>query len=83
MPEVADHEIKLDVLDIAQGVDAADVRNRRIVKGSQHVGQRIHATQMREIGGLFKRILSNGADVHIFHRSVRQLFGVVERGQTV
>ena len=38
---------------------------------------------MGEIGGLLKGILADGADFHVFHGCMRQLLGIVERGQTV
>jgi hypothetical protein len=38
---------------------------------------------MGEIGGLFQGVLADGADIHVFHRRVRQFLGIVERGQAV
>jgi len=44
LAQIADHEVKLDILNIAQRIDGSDVRDCGIVKGPQDVGERVHAT---------------------------------------
>ena len=83
LAKIADHEIELDVLDVAQRIDRADVRNLIAFKRPQHVDERIYLAQMANVGGLFQRFLADGAYVDVFDRGVSQLFRVVERGQFV
>src|ERR1019366_2963726 len=79
----ADHEIELDVLDVAQGIDRADVRNRIVFKRAENVNERVHLAQMADVGRLFQRVLADGADVYILDRGVGQLLRLIERGQLV
>ena len=83
LAEIADHEIELDVLDVAQGIDLRHERNRGIFENADHVGERVDLTQMADVGGLFQRVLADSADVDVFDGGVGQFLGVVERGQTV
>ncbi len=43
--QVADHQIEFDVLDIAKGIDGANVRNRFVFEGAQYVNQCVHIAQ--------------------------------------
>ena len=38
---------------------------------------------MGGVGGIVQRFLADGSNVNVFDRRVRELFGVVERGQLV
>ena len=64
-------------------IDGADVRNGIVFKRPENVDERVHLAQMADVGGLFQRVLADGADVHILDRGVRQLLRMVERGQFV
>ena len=68
--EVADHQVELDVLDVAQRIDGADVGDGVVFEGAQHVDQRIHVAQAGEERGLLQRLLADGGDVGVFHRGV-------------
>ena len=83
LSKIADHQVELDVLDIAQRIDRADMRNGRIVEGADHMGKRVHLAKVRRIGRILERLLSNGPDIDVLDRSVRQLFRIVERGQPI
>ena len=83
LAEIADHQIELDILDVAQRIDRADVGDGSVFKGANHVGQRVDVAQVPDVGGLFQSFLADGADVHVFDRSVGELLGVVERRELV
>ena len=83
LAQVADDEVEIHVLDIAQRIDAAHVRNGGIVKGAHHVRQRIHAAQAGGEGGLFQRLFADGGHVHVFHRGMNGFFWVVESSELV
>ncbi len=68
---------------MSQGVDGPNMRNLIAFERSQDVDKRIHLAQMADVGGLFQRVLADGAYVDVFHRGVRQLLRVVERGQFI
>ena len=72
--QVADHQVELDVFDVAQGIDGADMGNRIVLEGAQHVDQRIHVAQAGEERGFFQRFLADGGYVNIFNRGVGGLF---------
>ena len=59
------------------------MRNGVVFKRAENVNERVHLAQMADVGGLFQRVLADGADVDVFDRGVRQLLRVVERGQLV
>ncbi len=42
LAKIADHQVELDILDVAQRVDRPDVRNGIVFKRPQHVDQRVH-----------------------------------------
>ena len=54
LAKIADHQVELDVLDVAQRIDLAHVRNRGIVEDPDHVGERIHLPQMADVGGFLQ-----------------------------
>ena len=83
LPQVTDHQVEIDVLDVAKWIDRPDVRNGRIIEGADHVGQGVHIAQVPDVGAFFQSFLANGAHVHIFDRCVSQLFRVVKRRQAV
>ena len=83
LAEIADHEIELDILDVAQRIDGADMRNRIVFKSAQNVNERIHLAEMADVGGLFQRVLANGAYVHVLDRGMGQFLGMVEGGKLV
>ena len=64
-------------------VDGTDVRNRIVFKRPENVNERVHLAQMADVGGLFQRVLADGAYVHVLDRGVRQFLRMVERGQFV
>ena len=80
LAQIADHQIELDVLDIAQGIDGADVRNGVVLKRAENVNERVDLAQMADVGSLFQGVLADGAHVDVFDRSVGKFFGVIERG---
>ena len=65
LAEIADHEIELDILDVAQRIDGADVRNLIAFKGAENVNEGVHLAQMADVGGFFQRVLADGAYVYI------------------
>ena len=83
LAEVADHQVEFDILDIAQRVDGADMRDRIVFKGAQHMNQRVHLTQVADVGGLLERFLADRADVDVFDGGVREFLGLVDGGQPV
>ena len=83
LAEIADQQIELHVLDVAQRIDRPHVRNRGIVEDPHDVRQRVDIAQMRRVGRVFQRFLADRAHVHVFHRSMGQLLRVVERGQAI
>jgi hypothetical protein len=83
LAQIADHEIEIDVLNVAQWIDRADMRNRVVLKRAQYVNERIHLAQVADVGSLFQRVLADGTYVHVFDRGVRELLRVIERGQLV
>ena len=68
--QVADHQIEFDVLDVAQRIDGADMRDRVVFKSAQHVNQRVHIAQAGQEGRLLERLLPDGRNIHILHRRV-------------
>ena len=52
LTEVTDHQIKIHILDVAQRIDVADVRNRRIIERPHHMRQGIDISQMTNVGRL-------------------------------
>ena len=38
---------------------------------------------MADVAAFFQSVLANGADVDVFDRRMRELFGIVERGQAI
>ena len=83
LAEVADHQVEFDVLDVAQRIDRADVRDGVVFKGAQHVGEGVDLAQVADVGGLLQRFLADGADVDVLDGGVGELLGVVEGGQAV
>ena len=83
LAEIADHEVEFDILDVAQGIDRADMRDGGIFESAQDVDQRVHVAEMADVGGLLQRFLANGAHVHVFDGGVGEFLGVVESGQLV
>ena len=83
LAKIVDDQVEVDVLDVAQRIDRADVRDRRVVENAHHVGQRIDVAQVGGEGGFFQRLLAEGGNVGVFHAGVHQLLRVVERGQAV
>ena len=83
LAEIADHQIEFDILDVAEGIDPADVRDGGIFEYADHVGQCIDLSEMTDVAAFLQRLLSDGADVDVFDGCVRQLFGVVECRQFV
>ena len=81
--QVADHQVELDVLDVAQGIDGADVRNGVVFKGAQHVNERVDVAQAGEEGGFLQGFLADGGDVDVFDGGEGGLLGRVEGGELV
>ena len=57
--------------------------SRGIVKGAQHVGQRIYSAQGGKECSLLERFLANRGHISVFHHGMRQLLGVVLRSQAI
>ncbi len=83
LAQIADHEIELDILDVAQGVNFAHMGYCRIVEGANHVGQRVDLAQVAKVSRLLQCFLANGADIDVFDRRMSQLLGIVESGQAI
>ena len=84
LSQVADHQVELDVGDVANRIErAAGVRNRVILKDAQHVDQRIDRAQVGKISGLLQRLLPNRAHVGILHLRVNQFARIALRRQPV
>ena len=81
--EVADHEVEFDVLDVAQGVDGADVGNGVVLEGAEDVDEGVDVAQAGEEGGFLQRLLADGGDVDEFDGGVGGLLGRVEGGELV
>ena len=65
------------------GSTGPDVRNGGILKGANHVGQRVHIAQVPDVGALLEGFLANGAHIHIFDGGVGELLRVVECRQAI
>ena len=72
--QIADHQVEFDVLDVAQGIDGADMRNRIVLEGAQHMDQRVDIAQAGKERGLLQRLLPDGGDVDKFDRWRRWSF---------
>src|SRR5689334_8885161 len=83
LAEITNNQIEVDVLDIAQRVDLTDMRNRGIIKCAYYMSERINLAQMSDVSALLERFLADCANINVFHRSVNQLFGVVEHGEPI
>src|SRR5437868_301764 len=83
LAKVADDKVEINILNVAQRIDFADVRNGGIVEGANNVGERVHLAEVADVGSLFQCLLSNRADVYVFDGSMDELFRVVECGQTI
>src|SRR5690348_18201253 len=59
------------------------MRDGRVFEDTHYVRERVYLAQVADVGGLFQRVLADRADINVVDRSVRQLFRVVERGETV
>ena len=81
--EIADHQVEFDVLDVAQRIDGADVRNGVVFKGAEDVDQRVDVAQAGEEGGLLEGFLADGGDVDVFDGGVGGLLGRVEGRELV
>ena len=83
LPQIADHKVEFDVLNVAQGVNGSDVRNRIVFKGAHHVNDRVHLAQMAEVGRLLQCLLPDGTEINVVNRRVRKLFWIVLRREPV
>ena len=83
LPEIVDDQIEVDVLDVAQGIDASDVRNGIVFEGADHVGQRVDVAQVGGEGRLVQRLLAERGNVGVLHAGMDQFLGVIECGQAV
>ena len=59
------------------------MRDGVVFECAKNVNEGVHLAQMSDVGGLFERVLADGADVDVFDRSVGELFRMIERGQFV
>ena len=76
--EIGNHQVELDVLDVAQRIDLADVGNGIVFKGTQHMDQRIDAAQVGEQAGFLERLLADGGDVGVLDCGEDGPLGVIE-----
>ena len=83
LAKVADHQVEFDILDVSQRIYFRDERDRRVFKHAHDMGQRVHLSQVADVGGFLERVLTDCAHVDIFDRRVGQLLRVVECSQTV
>ena len=59
------------------------MRDRGVLEGANDVRQGVYLPQVTDVGGFPQGFLTDGAHVYVLHRSVHQLFGIVESGETV
>jgi hypothetical protein len=78
LAEVADDEVEVDVLDVAEGVDGAYVGDGIVLEGAQDVNERVDVAQAGEEGGFFEGLFADGGDVGVFDGGVGCLFRVVK-----
>src|SRR5215472_1063400 len=83
LAQIADDQVEINSLSVAQGIDLADVRDRWIVEGAQHMSQGVHSAQVGKKSGFLERLLTDRSNVNVLDRGVRQLLGVVLYGQAV
>ena len=83
LAEVADDQIEIDVLDVAQGIDRADVGDGIVLEGAQDVDERVDVAQAGEESSFFEGFFADGGDVGVFDGGVGGLFGAVEGGELV
>src|SRR5450432_182919 len=83
LAEVADDEVEVNVLDVAQRIVFSDVRNGGIVEGTQHVGEGVDGAEVGDVGGVFESVLPDGAYVDIFNGGMHQFLGIALRGKAV
>ena len=50
LAEIADHQVELDILDVAQGIDLRHQRNRGVFEHAHHVGERIDLAKVADVG---------------------------------
>ena len=75
--EIVVHQLDLDILDIAHGIDAArGMRHGGIVEQPHHVGQRVRFAQRHQRRGIFLAVLLHSADVHVLDRGVSNFLGL-------
>src|SRR2546422_739623 len=83
LAEVTDHQVEFDILDIAQGIDRANVRDCGVVEGADDVRKLIHVAQMSDVAAFFQSFLADCADVDVFNRGVGELLRIEKCGQAV
>src|SRR3984957_10106855 len=68
--KIGEDEVEVDILDIAQRVNAADAGNGVVFKRAQHMDQRVVVAQVSEEGALLERFLAHGSYVRVLHRGI-------------
>ena len=84
LAQIVDDEVEVDVLDVAQRIDGADVRDGVVFEGADDVGQRVDVAEVGREGGLVQRFFARARR----RRRTRRWRGssflrVVKRGQAV
>ena len=83
MPKIVDQQIEIEVLDVAERIDLAHVRDGWIVEGADHVREGIHIAEIGSEGRLLQRLLADGRDVGVLHPCVDELLRIEEHRQFV
>ena len=80
--KIAEDELGLHVDLVADWIYAAVfVRDGFGFKDAENVGQRVHDAKTGEVTGIAERLFGNGVEVKVFHRCIRDLGRLEERGQ--
>ena len=83
LSQIVDDQVEINVLDVAQRIDGANVGDGVVFEGAHHVGERVHVAQVGGEGGFVQRLLAERRHVGKLDAGMHQLFRVVERGQAV
>ncbi len=77
LAEIVDDEVEINVLNVAQRIDCADVRDGVVLEGANDVGQRINIAQVGGEGSLVQRFLAKRRDIGILDAGMHQFLRVV------
>jgi hypothetical protein len=58
------------------------MRDGVVFKSAKDVDESVDLAQVPDVGGLFQRVLPDGADIDVFDRGMGQLLRLVERART-